>query len=157
MFIGMRHSFKMVLTTSKVPGVAIFQNGCQIWLQKSIIGHNFTNKYHYIMIFSSQWMSMDITYQFKIVLTSSTVPGVTIVRNGCQSRCHKLFLAIKFFKIIDIESWIIGHIFSNNCDIIMICGYKYMFMDIRNSCKKVLTSSTVLVFTIFLNGCQNGP
>ena len=40
------------------------------------------------------------------------------------------------FKKVDIESWIIGHIFTNNCDIIIICGSKYMFMDMRNSFKK---------------------
>ena len=98
MFIGMRHLFKMVLTTSKVPGVAIFQNGCQIWLQKPIIGHNFTNNYHYIMIFWSQCMSMDITNQFKIVLTSSTVPGVTIVQNGCQKSLPEVVFGYKVLQ-----------------------------------------------------------
>ena len=92
-------------------------------------------------------MFMDITNSFKIVLTSSTVPGVTIVQNGCQNVCRKRFLGNNF-KIIDIESWIIGHIFSNDCEII-ISGSKCMFMDTRNSFKKVLTTSTVLGFTNF--------
>ena len=37
MFMGMRNSFKMVKTTSKVPGVTIFQNGKMTLLAKILL------------------------------------------------------------------------------------------------------------------------
>ena len=47
-------------------------------------------------------MFMDITNPFKMVLTSSTVSGVTIVQNGCQKWLPKAVFGHNF-KIIDIE------------------------------------------------------
>ena len=49
-----------------------------------------------------------------------------------------------------------SYFFANNCDIIMICGFKYMFMDVRNSFEIVLTNSIVLGVTMFQNCCENG-
>ena len=88
-----------------------------------------------------------------MVLTTSTVPGVTIFLNGCHVWLPKAVLGYDF-KVIDIESLTIGHKFANNCDIIMISGSKYMFMDMRNSFKIVLTTSRVPGFTIYQNGYQ---
>ena len=69
-------------------------------------------------------MFMDITIPFKMVLTTSTDPGVIIIQNDCQ----KMAVFGYSFKIIDTELWIIGHIFINNCGIIMIFGSKYIWL-----------------------------
>ena len=47
-------------------------------------------------------MFMDIKNPFKIVLTSSTVPAVTIVQNGCPKWLLKAVFGYNF-KIIHIE------------------------------------------------------
>ena len=63
-------------------------------------GHNFTNNYHNIMIFGSKCMFMDTTNPYKMVLTTTTVPGVTIVQNGCQKWLPKAVFGNNF-EIID--------------------------------------------------------
>ena len=71
-------------------------------------------------------MFMDITIPYKKVLTTSTDPGVIIIQNGCQKMA--VFGYTCSFKIIDTELWIIGHIFINNCGIVMIFGSKYIWL-----------------------------
>ena len=68
---------------------------------------------------------MDITNPFKMMLKSSTVPGVTIVQNGCQKKWLLKAVFGYNLKIIDIESWIFGHNLTNNCDIIIYEHEKY--------------------------------
>ena len=51
-------------------------------------------------------MFMDITNPFKMVLTNSTVQGVTIIQDGCLKWLLKAVFGYNF-TIIGIESWIL--------------------------------------------------
>ena len=66
---------------------------------------------------------------------SGITPAAAIFQNGCQ---------ISYF----------AHNFRSNWHRIMIFGSKYMFMDMRNPFKMVLSTSTAPEVAIFQNGCQ---